>query len=134
MTSELRWQQRLSNLNKAFVRLQKACAQTQFNELESAGLVQFYEFTFELCWKTLKDLLLFEGYEVSSPRQTLKKAFEMGLIDNIDLWLKALESRNLFTHTYDDTIAKESIDLIRQEFLAIMTSCVHTINNRYPLS
>ena len=72
MSNENRWHQRLQNLNKAFQRLEAACAQEKCNDLEIAGLVQTYEFTFELCWKTMKDKLTFEGYTVASPRETIK--------------------------------------------------------------
>ena len=96
-----RWKQRLQNLNKAMKRLEEACDQDEYSELETAGLVQTYEFTFELAWKTMKDRLTFEGYDVKSPRETIKKAFEMSLIADADEWLEALETRNLFNHTYE---------------------------------
>ena len=62
----IRWKQRLENLQKVQLRLSKACAQKKYNELELAGLVQIFEFTFELTWKTLKDLLNFEGFDAAS--------------------------------------------------------------------
>ncbi|MCC8149473.1 nucleotidyltransferase substrate binding protein [Akkermansia sp.] len=128
MNGHLRWKQRLQNLNKAFSRLRNACARPEYNELEMAGLVQTYEFTFELCWKTLKDKLVYDGYSVNSPREAIRQAFGAGLIDNIDCWLQALESRNLFVHTYDHSIEEEAVSLIKGQFLPMMSQCVENLN------
>lgn len=128
MSNENRWLQRLQNLNKAFERLKDACDQDEYSELEVAGLIQTYEFTFELCWKTLKDKLNFEGYEVNSPREVIKKAFEMSLLTDVDLWLEALASRNLFNHTYDDEIAVQAVALIKDEFEPMLRVCIENLN------
>lgn len=128
MSNENRWYQRLHNLNKAFKRLDDACRQPTYNELEVAGLVQTYEFTFELAWKTLKDKLMFEGYDVNSPRETIKKAFEMNLLRDVDQWLEALESRNLFSHTYQDEIAKQAVALIKDKLHPMLRTCVDRLN------
>jgi nucleotidyltransferase substrate binding protein (TIGR01987 family) len=128
MSNENRWHQRLQNLNKAFKRLEAACAQQEYNDLEIAGLVQTYEFTFELCWKTMKDKLTFEGYEVNSPRETIKKAFEMGWFTDATPWLEALESRNIFTHTYDNDISKQAVTLIKQKFEPMIRASVVKLN------
>lgn len=93
-----------------------------------AGLVQTYEFTFELCWKTLKDKLVDDGYSVNSPREAIRQAFSAGFIDNIDCWLQALESRNLFVHTYDDSIAEEAVSLIKERFFPMLAQCVKNLN------
>lgn len=128
MKNEQRWLQRLQNLNKAHKRLERACDQPAYNELETAGLVQTFEFTFELCWKTLKDKLLFEGYEVNSPREVIKKAFEMALIEDAQEWLEALETRNLFNHTYEDELARQAIDLIQHKYASMVRRCINKLN------
>lgn len=128
MSNENRWLQRLQNLNKAFKRLEDACDQDEYSELEVAGLVQTYEFTFELCWKTLKDKLTFEGYEVNSPREVINKAFEMSLLGDVDQWLEALESRNLFSHTYDNEIAAQATALIKDKLEPMLRACIAKLN------
>jgi hypothetical protein len=82
-----RWRQRLQNLNKAFGRLHAACAQERYNDLELSGLAHIYKFTFELCWKTPRDKLVFEGYEANSPREAIPRAFQMGLLADAAPWL-----------------------------------------------
>jgi nucleotidyltransferase substrate binding protein (TIGR01987 family) len=76
----------------------------------------------------LKDKLTFEGYEVNSPRETIKKAFEMELLTDVDGWLDALGSRNLFSHTYEDDIAKQAIALIKEKLEPMLRSCVGKLN------
>lgn len=75
-TDEIRWQQRLQNFGKALTQLEAACAQKEYSDLERAGLVQIFEFSFELAWKTLKDLLFYEGHDAKSPREVIRTGFE----------------------------------------------------------
>lgn len=78
-----------------------------------------FEMSFELAWKVLKDYLEYQEYEVKSPRETVKTAFQIGLIDNGHIWIDALSDRNLTTHTYDEELAnkmtKEILDLYLPE-------------------
>ena len=126
----IRWKLRFENLKQAFSRLESACAQKEYSELELAGLVQTYEFTFELCWKTLKDLLTFEGYEVNSPRETIKKAFELAVIDDVEHWFNALETRNVLSHTYDVSTAHLAMNWIKTEFEPMLRKCVTVLQER----
>lgn len=112
MSIENRWKQRFQNFEKAYSKLQNATQLQEFSELERAGLIQTFEFTFELAWKTLKDLLEYEGYEVKSPRETLKKAFEMEYITDGSGWLDILNKRNLMSHTYDEDTSIKVAELI----------------------
>ncbi|QKY70068.1 nucleotidyltransferase substrate binding protein [Lentibacillus sp. CBA3610] len=98
-----RWRQRFENFERSYKLLEKYTNQTIDNELERAGIIQFFEMTCELSWKVLKDYLETEGFIVNSPRQTIKQAFQSGLIDDGHTWIKALEKRNLSVHTYDET-------------------------------
>ena len=71
--------------------------------LETEGLVQRFEYTFELAWKVLQDLLIFSGYEFApGPNGSIKTAFEAGFITNHDGWRLMQKSRNIFTHVYDE--------------------------------
>ncbi len=104
MTNPERWKQRLQNLIKAEQRLSWACAQESYNELELAGLVQTFEFSFELTWKTLKDLLEFEGFDVASPRSVIRTSLQAKHINanQCETLLSALIKRSLLTHTYNE--------------------------------
>lgn len=106
-SQDIRWKQRFQNYEKAFKRLSRAVEVVKSapdDDLLQSGLVQTYEYTFELAWKTLKDYLTLEGFEVRSPRETIRQAFQSGYIMNGEDWLQALADRNLITHIYDDEI------------------------------
>ncbi|WP_245183505.1 nucleotidyltransferase substrate binding protein [Lentibacillus salicampi] len=108
MTSskDIRWRQRFENFERSYKLLEKYSNESIENELERAGIIQFFEMTFELSWKVLKDYLENEGFIVKSPRQTIKQAFQSGLIDDGHTWMQALEKRNQMAHNYDEEAAK----------------------------
>lgn len=129
-SDESRWLQRFESLERAYAQLEAACAQQSYSNLELAGLVQTFEFTFELAWKTLKDLLYYEGYSVDSPREALRQAFAAELLQDVDDWLKALESRNTLTHTYNKKTADEAQQLIKSVYWPMLTQLVETLRKR----
>ena len=114
---EIRWKQRFENFDKSYKLLKKYSNQEITTELERAGIIQFFEMTFELAWKVLKDYLVSEGYMVKSPRETVKQAFQIGLIDNGHIWIDALSNRNLTTHTYDEKLATKMTSEILNAYL-----------------
>jgi nucleotidyltransferase substrate binding protein (TIGR01987 family) len=117
-----RWKQRLQNLKKAQARLSRACSQDSYNELELAGLVQTFEFSFELTWKTLKDLLEFEGFDVASPRSVIRTALEAKHLTSTqtETLLEALVKRNLLAHTYDEENVLEAQKLIIKSYAPVI--------------
>jgi nucleotidyltransferase substrate binding protein (TIGR01987 family) len=103
MTEDIRWKQRFENYDRAYLLLAKAGRLKKRSDIERAGLLQFFEMSIELAWKMLKDYLQQqEQYQVNSPRETIKQAFQAGLIENGEEWLNALNDRNLIAHTYDE--------------------------------
>lgn len=116
----IRWKQRFENYKKSLDHLEKAVVIESMNDIEKAGLIQFFEVSFELSWKVLKDYLESEGYQVKSPRESIKQAFQNELITDGTRWLEALEKRNLASHTYDDSILEELQDLICHSYFPLM--------------
>ena len=114
---EIRWKQRFENFDKSYKLLKKYSNQEITTELERAGIIQFFEMTFELALIVLKDYLESEGYMVKSPRETVKQAFQIGLIDNGHIWIDALSNRNLTTHTYDEELATKMTSEILNAYL-----------------
>ncbi len=114
---EIRWKQRFENFDKSYKLLKKYSNIPITTELERAGIIQFFEMTFELAWKVLKDYLESEGYTVKSPRETVKQAFQIGVIDNGHVWMDALSNRNLTTHTYDEELANKMTHEILSAYL-----------------
>ncbi len=120
MEQEIRWTQRFNQFQKAFSLLKQAILIEQPTVTERAGLIQFFEMTFELGWKLLKDYLIEEGFDVNSPRSAIKQAFQSRLIDNGHDWMLALEDRNLTTHTYNEQTAVEVEQKIRQHYYPLL--------------
>ena len=115
---EQRWRQRMESFGTALARLDEACTQPSYSNLERAGLVQTFVFSYELGWKALRDVLLFEGYDANSPRDVIRQGFEAGYLgaDDCETFLDAVGRRNLLTHTYRDETAREAEALIKNRY------------------
>jgi len=114
---DIRWKQRFQNFEKAFMQLQSSVLSADdLSDLEKEGMIQRFEYTFELAWKTLKDYLSFQGIEVKFPREVIKEAFSAELIEDGEIWLDMLEKRNLMSHTYEETVFKEVVEVITEKY------------------
>ena len=116
---DLRWRQRLESLQRALGQLKAALAAHHAdpaNEVIGMAVIKAYEFSFELSWKTLKDLLAYEGIDALLPREVLRQAFAYGLLSDGQLWIEMLEQRNLMAHTYDVNRAQQALAMIRDRF------------------
>lgn len=107
---DIRWRQRFSNFEKAYKLLNKYIDVTINTELERAGLIQLFEVAFELSWKLMKDYLESQDIIARSPRESIKKAYQIELIDEGHIWIDALADRNLIVHTYDEEMAKKMVE------------------------
>lgn len=114
---EIRWRQRYQNLERAYKQLDEAMSRVeQLSNLEKEGLIQRFEYTFELAWKTLKDYLESQEVTAGYPREVIKSAFHYGLIKDGEVWMDMLEKRNLMAHTYDEARLKMAVDKIKNEY------------------
>ncbi|AEJ20791.1 nucleotidyltransferase substrate binding protein [Gracilinema caldarium] len=127
MDQDIRWKQRFSNYTKALSQLREFIEKEDLSKLEQQGLIQCFEYTFELAWKTMKDYLELEGFIVNSPRSAIQTAFQSGLISDGHLWIDALEKRNLMAHTYDEARAQEANDLIRNYYYHMLVDLHSTL-------
>lgn len=100
------------------------------NTLEKEGLIQRFEYTFELAWKTMKDLLEAEYISVSFPREVIKVAFQYHLIRNGELWMDMLQNRNLLTHTYEEKRFLAAIEKIVSEYYPAITQVYEELKTR----
>jgi len=112
---EIRWKQRFINFEKAFLQLKEAIEQfDKLDDLAKEGLVQRFEYTFELAWKTIKDYLESEGIVSQFPREVLKQGFHVNVLNNGEVWIDMLEKRNLLAHTYDQDNFNLALESIRK--------------------
>ena len=112
----IRWRQRYQNLTRAFQQLEQGVSIKKPSNIEMQGIIQSFEFTFELVWKTLKDYLEAQGVLCAFPREVIKQAFHFGILSNGEVWLEMLHKRNLLAHTYDEHLALEAYRLISEEY------------------
>ena len=128
---DIRWKQRFINFKKSLALLDQAMAIKQPDIVQKAGLIQFFEMAFELSWNTIKDYLEEQGFsDVSSPRASLKKAFEIGLIEDGHLWLKLLDDRNLTTHAYDEEAINEIEALIAEKYYSLLKQLYSSLKEK----
>jgi nucleotidyltransferase substrate binding protein (TIGR01987 family) len=127
--SKERFSERKSELQNAVKRLREAVAQPE-SDLVRDAVIQRFEFTFELIWKSLKLYLERQGLDCGGPRSTLKKAFTEGLINSpeqADVWMAALEDRNLTSHAYDEALATRIYQHVSQEYVGLFEQMVEKI-------
>lgn len=116
---------KIENYQKAVQRLAEANLEYQLhpeNDVIRDGMIQRFEFTFELAWKASKEYLLEQGVsnDLHFPKQVLRAAYENHMIDDEAVWLKMLTSRNSTSHIYDDRIAAAIAEDIAKSFLPVL--------------
>ena len=119
---DIRWIQRANHFDKAFSQLEEAvelAGRRQLSRLEAQGLIQGFEYTHELAWKTLKDFLEERGVrDLYGSRDTSRAAFSAGLIEDGETWMEMIRSRNLTTHTYNEATAAQIVAAILDTYFA----------------
>ena len=126
MSENIRWKQRFKNFEKAFNLLKTVFEEKEIEELsllEQEGVVQRFEYTYELAWKTLKDYLEYNGSLNNidiSPRNIFKEAYSAKIIKSQDDFIDMMLSCNLLSHTYDFIKFKEIIIKIENNYLKIL--------------
>ena len=124
-TQNIRWKQRFQNFEKALTVFKDRCSDVEdhpkgskYHDAFQMALVQVFEILIELSWKVLKDYLENEGYtEVQTGKRAFRQAFQDGIIENGEVWLKALEIRNSTSHIYDVSLLEELNVFVVESFL-----------------
>ena len=107
-TQDTRWVRRFHTFSKALGQLRKFIDKGPLNELEEQGLIQAFEYTYELAWNTLKDYFEVQGEtNITGSRDAIRLAFRRGLVKDGETWIAMVRSRTLTSHTYDEGIARE---------------------------
>lgn len=123
---DIRWEQRLSNYNKALKKLSEAIEYIQrelkeselnidnedtenvLEEIIKEGLIQRFEYTFEMAWNVMKDYAFYQGNSaIGGSRDAIRFAFASKLIENGELWMDMIKSRIKTSHTYNQETANE---------------------------
>ena len=120
MNLDIRWHQRLANHASAFNELDEAVAlnnQRPLSKLEEQGLIQAFEYTYELAWNSIKDFYQAQGEsDIQGSRDAIRMAFRRGLITDGDLWMEMIKSRTLTSHTYNRETARLIVSQILNDY------------------
>ncbi len=105
---------------KALNQLTEFIDKGALNKFEEQGLVQAFEYTYELAWTVLKDFLEFQGHQnIFGSRDAITEAFKTGLIEHGELWMEMFKDRNKTSHTYNEATAKEITTAVRTHYMTL---------------
>ena len=130
--SDVLWLQRLNNFRKALARLNDAVETAQaraLSELEKQGVIQAFEYTYELGWKLLQDYLRWQGFEhLTGSRDVTREAFSAGLITQGETWMRMLQDRNLTSHSYNEETANAILANIQSHYHGLLNELEKTMS------
>lgn len=119
---DIRWIQRFNNYKRALIQLKDAMdlmKERELSKLEKQGVIQSFEFTHELAWKTLKDFLENKGNsKIYGSKDATREAFQLGLLEDGEAWMQMIISRNLTSHAYDEDTVNEIMLLIKDIYFS----------------
>jgi nucleotidyltransferase substrate binding protein (TIGR01987 family) len=133
-----RWLQRFDNYQRAYVQLDSAVElmrSRELSDLEKQGVIQAFEFTWELAWNLLKDYLNWQGEtEITGARDAIRESFKRELIEEGQIWMAMLQDRNRTSHTYNESTMREilaSIDASYQPQLANLFARFEALSKKH---
>lgn len=119
----------LSKLDDAFSKLKEGINSVR-DELGKDGVIQRFEFTVELLWKTLKIFLRDKGIEARTPKDSLKEAFKIGWITDENVYLNMLTDRNMSSHIYDRSTSEEIYLRIKDDYIKAIEEVLEELRNK----
>ena len=128
---DIRWQQRFYNYSKALSQLEKFVEKGEnLNELEKQGMIQAFEYNFELAWNLIKDYYEYQGVtDIQGSRDAFRLAFNRGLIEDGEDWMKMIESRTKTAHTYNEGTADEIASAVQDIYFDLFKELHKTMEN-----
>ncbi len=117
------------NFAEAYKRLNEGVAIAD-NDLYKDGVIQRFEFTFELMWKTLRLFLMDQGIISQSPKEALKAAFRYGLLSEQDVYLEMLEDRNITSHNYNLEKSEQIFNRIKIKYVKQLGELIDELQKR----
>lgn len=124
-----RFLERFKDYKNALERLEEGLSIEANNSIIIDGVIQRFEFTFELSWKVLKDYLDYKGIEVKTPRDSIKKAFETDIISDGDEWIDMMIDRNRTSHIYDEEESRAIYNKIKNRHICLLRKLREKLEN-----
>jgi nucleotidyltransferase substrate binding protein (TIGR01987 family) len=117
------------------LKVEEKTAETQEfyeKEIARAAVIQHFEFTYELCWKTMKRYIEMDiGAEadILTRKDLSRLSAERRLITSFDQWVEFHQARNKTSHVYDEEVADEVYE-IAKTFTNSLKEFILTIEGR----
>jgi len=112
-------------------RLNEAIDIAEETDIKRDAVIQRFEFTFELLWKTFKRIARFEKLNCFSPKSCFKIAFKLGLIEDEEVFLEIIDARNKTTHIYSEEEARKIYDFIKEKAAEAFSKAEKKIQERF---
>ena len=124
-----RYEQRLQDFENAFMKLKEGTQKENPDDLEIDGVLQRFEFTFELAWKTLKDYMEYQGFsnKIGSPMEIIQQAFKHGIIEDGETWIKMMLSRNALSHLYNKNTSRKIYKEIKKQYIELLEALIEKL-------
>ena len=120
MTDDIRWKQRFDNFQRSMQQLDMAfelMEERELNELEKQGVIQAFEYNYELAWNMIKDFYEYQGATgIQGSRDAFRLAFERGLVKDGQVWMDMVKKRQLTVHTYNRETSEAILTAIVDDF------------------
>lgn len=121
----------MENFCKALGQLSKFIEKKELSELEEQGLIQTFEYTYELAWTTIKDFYENQGETgIQGSRDAIRLAYRRQLIKDGDAWMRMIQSRTLTSHTYNEDTAQKIASEIFNEYYPQFVQLKETLAER----
>ena len=115
------------DLQKAIKRLKEAAKLPSGVLIHQDATIQRFEFTFELCWKIMQTIVKENIPNIYGPKNVIREAAKLNLIDDPQAWFDFLNKRNLTVHTYKEMIAKEVYHAAK-DFIPYVEKLITNVN------
>lgn len=134
LMANIRWKQRFENLKKANINLVETsdCIKANgINKIYIMALIQAFEISFELGWKTIKDYLEYNGIHADTPRASIKEAYSANIINDGQSWIEMMETRNKTSHTYKEDFANQTALEILNNYIPLLLELEKFLEPKY---
>lgn len=133
MSDDIRWIQRFDNFQRSLKQLEMAfdlMEERELNELEKQGVIQAFEYNYELAWNVIKDFYEYQGVTgIQGSRDAFRLAFERGLIVDGHIWMDMVKKRQLTVHTYNKETSELILNAIIDDYYCQLSTLMKTLTD-----
>ena len=102
---------------EAYRRLKEALNIKEESDIKRDAVIKRFEFTYELLWKVYKRMARLQKLDYFSPKACFQFAFKSGLIEDEELFLEIIDTRNKTTQVYSEEEAEKIYDFIKEKVI-----------------